>query len=939
MFNVKIEKQEIHVTQKNEAKKEMQTNFNGTIRSFAFIKDPAAVTAHPQGHNTMAVSSVIDKAHAANPGGVLYTLFGTSEGQIYIMNKNFELRGPLESSPYKDMEILCMSQVVNSKGFIIGGNCRKMLQYEEQGKDVKNPFTKVERSIQNKAYDGISINALCQPNEDYLIAGLKDGRLIKIKLNTERSGATEGFEFSNLVYSFHYNRIYDMDVAVMKPLIVTCSADKTVKIWNYETKSLELEHTFNEEVKMVAFHPSGFHLAVALPSRIKLLNILLEGLEEYHEIVEKACTALSYSSGGQYFSVAKNSTVHVYSSYTGDLMANLSLKDEGNPIKSIMWNINDFKVYTLASDSQGGNIIEWSYDLDRSDRLVVNKTSIINSPSLGSSMDFTMANSKESENSLIATTVEKKIFSIKLKKDDIKAQERDNLLDAKKLLEYQPVARPTGAKINYIKFNHNQSLLMMGTAGSGRDPNDQPGILRAYKYPLTGQVTEIKVHSADITKICVSRSENMVFTISEDNTIAIIRLKSERDQSTLIRLPFGNDCLYREDRYMDTVRDIVESQQQQKAQSEYTKRLQEEQLYRQQREKMEFEKLKEDATRKGNSAVDRINAEKKKIEERYQAENERHKEEHKARLFELERLNEKKIEEEAAKLEQKIKEKEELEIKHNEDKRKLEELFLQQKAELREKYKRELDEEKQYTNHLNEILKEENNRHKALIYEEELDADNKMDKLRRSNDIEYTKLDTEYQKQNTLLDKAISDCQEKESLNMKTNEELNNANKIYREIMSVIASEKNRKAGLENDIQEREETIRKKNDRIKELERKSQELEKFKFVLKYKIGELRREIGPREQEISIMKQQLEVMQAETKEFKKTNEHLRLFVNEFGLQLVSIRNEIKSQEVIIEENKRYINAYECEISELCKIIQKNGSEKVGPVQQGCQEEAH
>lgn len=66
--------------------------------------------------------------------------------------------------------------------------------------------------------------------------------------------------------------------------------------------------------------------------------------------------------------------------------------------------------------------------------------------------------------------------------------------------------------------------------------------------------------------------------------------------------------------------------------------------------------------------------------------------------------------------------------------------------------------------------------------------------------------------------------------------------------------------------------------------RKTQELEKFKFVLDYKIKELRRDIGPREEEISKMKEQLEVMKSEVEEFKRTNAHLRLFVNDFELKL-------------------------------------------------------
>lgn len=191
------------------------------------------------------------------------------------------------------------------------------------------------------------------------------------------------------------------------------------------------------------------------------------------------------------------------------------------------------------------------------------------------------------------------------------------------------------------------------------------------------------------------------------------------------------------------------------------------------------------------------------------------------------------------------------------------------------------------------------------------------------------------------MKELIQKYSEEDNSNLKTQENLNNLVKTIQDINNNTQNERNRKRNLEIDIEERDDTIRKKNDRTKELERKTQELEKFKFVLKYKIGELRRDIGPREQEIAKMKEQLEVMRSETKEFKRTNAHLVLFVCEFGLQLRGIRNEIAAQESKINENATYINAFESEISELCGTLDKKEGkiEKVDDqLTQGSQEES-
>ncbi len=42
------------------------------------------------------------------------------------------------------------------------------------------------------------------------------------------------FEF--MAQSFHEGQIMGLDICCRKPLIATCAADRTVRIWNFETK-------------------------------------------------------------------------------------------------------------------------------------------------------------------------------------------------------------------------------------------------------------------------------------------------------------------------------------------------------------------------------------------------------------------------------------------------------------------------------------------------------------------------------------------------------------------------------------------------------------------------------------------------------------------------------------------------------------------------------
>ena len=42
-------------------------------------------------------------------------------------------------------------------------------------------------------------------------------------------------EFEYMSYSFHHKAINGVDVCIRKPLVATCSTDKSVRVWNFET--------------------------------------------------------------------------------------------------------------------------------------------------------------------------------------------------------------------------------------------------------------------------------------------------------------------------------------------------------------------------------------------------------------------------------------------------------------------------------------------------------------------------------------------------------------------------------------------------------------------------------------------------------------------------------------------------------------------------------
>ena len=42
-------------------------------------------------------------------------------------------------------------------------------------------------------------------------------------------------EFEIMNYSFHHSIVTGVDVCIRKPLFATCSTDRSIRIWNFET--------------------------------------------------------------------------------------------------------------------------------------------------------------------------------------------------------------------------------------------------------------------------------------------------------------------------------------------------------------------------------------------------------------------------------------------------------------------------------------------------------------------------------------------------------------------------------------------------------------------------------------------------------------------------------------------------------------------------------
>ena len=193
-------------------------------------------------------------------------------------------------------------------------------------------------------------------DEDRVYAITSHGQLVTapIDLNNGTEGEDDHTKFDYVLAPFHRSEITGLDVCIRKELIVTCSKDKTVNIWNYTTKQHEISQVFPEECLSVAFHPSGLHLVIALQDRIIMCNILSNSISLFKSISIKQCNEIRFSNGGHFFACVANtpntSNVHVFDFYTGEVSERMMFSGHLGRVMSIDWFSNDMGFTTCGSD-------------------------------------------------------------------------------------------------------------------------------------------------------------------------------------------------------------------------------------------------------------------------------------------------------------------------------------------------------------------------------------------------------------------------------------------------------------------------------------------------------------------------------------------------------------------------------------------------------------
>ncbi|MCQ2817185.1 MAG: hypothetical protein MJ252_07960 [archaeon] len=251
---------------------------------------------------TPFVSSIQDGFIAAGPKGIFHVWLRKIDPNMKVHEGSEESSSSDEDEDKEgDREEFTKKLVKENYDFVPGIN--------EPINSDKQPGSK--NSIQSeKTLDFHTV--CCIDGGKEVIATTMNNDLIKIKIDA-KSINREPMEY--VVTPFHGDSIVGMDCCINKPYLITCSKDKTVKVWDYVKHIQLISKSFDEDLYSIAFHPSGMHALVSLEDKLYTLAIFYDGIEfRKNQNVQIKCRSndIKFSNLGHLFAFDSGTNVNIY---------------------------------------------------------------------------------------------------------------------------------------------------------------------------------------------------------------------------------------------------------------------------------------------------------------------------------------------------------------------------------------------------------------------------------------------------------------------------------------------------------------------------------------------------------------------------------------------------------------------------------------------------
>uniref|UniRef100_A0A8C9J8Z9 Cilia- and flagella-associated protein 57 n=1 Tax=Panthera tigris altaica TaxID=74533 RepID=A0A8C9J8Z9_PANTA len=751
-----------------------------------------------------------------------------------------------------------------SKGFACAAGPGRVLLFEKmEEKDIYRESREIRiptdpQSNERSQSDKQDVLCMCfSPSEETLVVSTSKNQLYSITMSLTEISKGEPAHFEYLMYPLHSAAITGLATCIHKPFIATCSLDRSVRIWNYESNTLELFKEYQEEAYAISLHPSGHFVVVGFADKLRLMNLLIDDIRSFKEYSVRGCRECSFSNGGHLFAAVSGNVIHIFATTSLENISNL--KGHTGKVRSVVWNADDSKLISCGTD---GAVYEWNLSSGKRETECVLKSC--------------------SYNCVTVSPDAKIIFAVG------SDQTLKEIADSSILREISAF----DVVYTAIVISHSGRMMFVGTS---------VGTIRAMKYPLPLQkeFNEYQAHAGPITK------DQCLLTVAEDGCLFTWKVfdKDGRGIKREREVGFAEEVLITKTDMEEKAQIMLELKtrvEELKMENEYQLRLKD-MNYSEKIKELTDKFLQEMESLKTKNQVLKTEKEKQDVFHRERIDDLLDKQSQE--LQDLECCNNQKLLLEYEKYQELQLKSQRMQEEYEKQLRDNDETKSQALEELTEFYEAKLQEKTTLLEEAQEDVRQQLREFEETKKQIEEDEDREIQDIKTK----YEKKLRDEKESNLRLKGETGIMRKKfSSLQKEVEERTNDIESLKREqvkLQGVIKSLEKDILGLKREIQERDETIQDKEKRIYDLKKKNQELEKFKFVLDYKIKELKKQIEPREDEIKVMKEQIQEIHsqsfiktlpqfpAELERFHKQNTQLELNIMELWQKLRATDQEM------------------------------------------------
>lgn len=245
------------------------------------------------------------------------------------------------------------------KSFMIGGDRGSIRLYRVTDEDQISVQTMKEMAVG----EDTEILAFDRFEPDNLaICLVGTGRICNIAMSNfgQSDIMADSVTGGDVVPSFHTQiegekNIVCMDICTWKTILATGGYDKTLRIWDFKRKAVDLIHHCEDDIVSISLHPMSLQILLCCKTYVSISEILQNRLSPVWRRNIQTNGSSCFSNGGHYYALSIGDFVQIYNTFTHEIIC--TLRGHSAPVQSVCWKGDDLNVATIGRD---GAVCIWN---------------------------------------------------------------------------------------------------------------------------------------------------------------------------------------------------------------------------------------------------------------------------------------------------------------------------------------------------------------------------------------------------------------------------------------------------------------------------------------------------------------------------------------------------------------------------------------------------